>query len=96
MAAGLNQVRGLWAAQDRPDAKDKSDMSETNGGGLWNAVRLRLQAEIAPNAFDFFIKPLTAMNDSGEDLVLGAPTTAVVVGVGPPPGVHASTSVIRE
>ncbi|MCC6918268.1 MAG: chromosomal replication initiator protein DnaA [Alphaproteobacteria bacterium] len=50
-------------------------MNETVGGGLWNAVRLRLQSEIAPNAFDFFIKPLTAMNDSGEDLVLGAPTT---------------------
>ena len=50
-------------------------MLETSTGpGLWDAVRERLKAEIAPNAFDFFIKPLVALNDQAEELVLGAPT----------------------
>ena len=42
--------------------------------GLWAAVKERLRAEIAPNAFDFFIRPLSALNDHGDELVLGAPT----------------------
>lgn len=49
-------------------------LETSNGPGLWDAVRERLKAEIAPNAFDFFIKPLTALNDHREELVLGAPT----------------------
>ncbi|MFT3810105.1 MAG: chromosomal replication initiator protein DnaA [Micropepsaceae bacterium] len=50
-------------------------MLETSAGtGLWAAVRERLRAEIAPNAFDFFIKPLTALNDQPDELVIGAPT----------------------
>jgi len=50
-------------------------MLETSAGtGVWAAVRERLKAEIAPNAFDFFIKPLTALNDHPDELVIGAPT----------------------
>lgn len=49
-------------------------LETSNGPGLWDAVRERLKAEIAPNAFDFFIKPLIALNDQAEELVLGAPT----------------------
>ncbi len=51
-------------------------MFDTEGGsGLWGIVRDRLKAEIAPNAFDFFIKPLTPLSDTRDELVLGAPTT---------------------
>ncbi len=49
-------------------------LETSNGPGLWDAVRERLRAEIAPNAFDFFIKPVTVLNDHPEELVLGAPT----------------------
>jgi chromosomal replication initiator protein len=73
MAAGLNTVWGMRAAQDRSSTKEKR-MIETSGGGLWDTVRQCLKGEIAPNAYDFFIKPLTAMNEEGDDLVLGAPT----------------------
>jgi chromosomal replication initiator protein len=49
-------------------------LATSTGTGLWDAVRERLKSEIAPNAFDFFIKPLTALNDQSDELVLGAPT----------------------
>jgi chromosomal replication initiator protein len=41
---------------------------------LWPSIRERLRLEIAANAFDFFISPLVALNDSPDELVLGAPT----------------------
>ncbi|MBL9010803.1 MAG: chromosomal replication initiator protein DnaA [Alphaproteobacteria bacterium] len=49
-------------------------LEKAGASGLWTAVRERLRAEIAPNAFDFFIRPLAALNDHGDELVLGAPT----------------------
>ncbi len=49
-------------------------LESAGASGLWAAVKERLKGEIAPNAFDFFIRPLSALNDHGEELVLGAPT----------------------
>lgn len=33
-----------------------------------------MKDEVAPKAFDFFIEPLSALNDTADELVLGAPT----------------------
>jgi chromosomal replication initiator protein len=49
-------------------------LESAGASGLWAAVKERLRGEIAPNAFDFFIRPLAALSDHGEELVLGAPT----------------------
>lgn len=54
--------------------KDTGMAEHSDGTGLWSAVKEQLRSEIAPNAFDFFIKPLAALNDTVDEIVLGAPT----------------------
>ncbi len=49
-------------------------LDDAGASGLWLTVRDRLKAEIAPNAYDFFIRPLAALSENGGELVLGAPT----------------------
>ncbi len=47
---------------------------DTAASGVWQTVRALLKDEVAPKAFDFFIEPLAALNDTSDELVLGAPT----------------------
>jgi chromosomal replication initiator protein len=46
----------------------------TDASGRWDAAKARLAAELAPSAFDFFIKPLTLVSLTATDAVIGAPT----------------------
>ncbi len=54
--------------------KDANGADGKGGVKLWDEIKTRLCSDLPANTADFFIRPLIALSDGPDELVIGAPT----------------------